>query len=120
MSRLAIQILATIFAALPISQAHAGRCSQDIHDTMIAVANRLGTVALQVQSSRETRYATMHRQPTPTTVAQAEAQLGAMSANAAKAFDESIERAGAADSLDDLQACRTALRDARRALVQPR
>src|ERR1700751_2355293 len=72
MSILRIQTLAGVLATLFISPANAGQCSQDIHETMLAVASRLAEMALEAHTSPETRYATMHRQPTPYTIAQAE------------------------------------------------
>jgi hypothetical protein len=120
MSKLRIQILAGILAVQSIPHAYASQCTQDIHETMIAVANRLATIASQGRPSPETRYATMHRQPTPMTVVQAEAQLGALPPTAIIAFDESMQRAAEADNANDLPSCRQALTDAQQALAQTR
>jgi hypothetical protein len=120
MSILRIQILVGILATLFISPASASLCSQDIHETMLVVASRLAAMALEARTSPETRYATMHRQPTPYTIAQAEAQLGALPREAVKTYDESMERAVDADSANNLPVCRQALMDAQHALVQTR
>jgi hypothetical protein len=55
----------------------------------------------------------MHRQPTPSSVAHAEAQLGEMSEKNIDAYDQAMERAVEADEGDNLAECEKALTEAR-------
>jgi hypothetical protein len=113
-------VLATVLIALCISPARASQCLQDIHETMLAVSTKLTEIAVEGRTSHETQYATMHRQPTPSTIAQAEALLGELPMTAAQAYDVSMRRATDADGVNNLASCRQALLEAQRALTQMR
>ena len=65
--------------------------------------------------ARETTAATMHRQPTPGSIAAAEERLGELSAQTAEAAARAMARARAADGAGDKSACERALADAQRA-----
>jgi hypothetical protein len=62
--------------------------------------------------------ATMHRQPTPRSIAAAEVQLGNVSKEQTEAVGAAMVRAGEADRVGDQSACEQALSDAERALSQ--
>jgi len=67
---------------------------------------------------RNCRSHTMHRQPTPRSIAGAEVQLGDVSKEQAEAVGAAMVRAREADRLGDKSACEQALSDAERALSQ--
>jgi hypothetical protein len=113
-------VLAIVSIVLCMSPARASQCSQDIHETMLAVSRKLTEIAVEGRTSHETQYATMHRQPTPSTIAQAEALLSELPITAAQAYDVSMRRATDADSVNNLVGCRQALIEAQRALRQMR
>jgi hypothetical protein len=60
--------------------------------------------------------ATMHRQPTPKSLAQAEERLGEISDKDAEAYLQAMARAVAADEAGNLAECEKALTEARRVL----
>ena len=64
----------------------------------------------------ESTDATMHRQPTPGSIAAAEERLGEMSPLKAAAVAQAMTRAREADSAGDKSACERALAEAQRAL----
>ncbi len=68
--------------------------------------------------ARESTAATMHRQPTPGSVAGAEVTLGDTSPEKVKAVGAAMAQARKADDADDRSACKRALADAQRALDQ--
>jgi hypothetical protein len=115
-----LNALATVLIALCISPARASQCTQDIHETMLAVSSKLTEIAVEGGTSHETQYATMHRQPTPSTIAQAEVLLGELPMTAAQVYDVSMRRDTDADSVNNLAGCRRALLEAQRALTQMR
>jgi hypothetical protein len=80
-----------IFAA-SISAGYAGPCSQEI-----------ATAA--VSSARESTAATMHRQPTPHSIATGESELGDLSPEQVTAVTALMARAREADSAGDESAC---------------
>ena len=66
--------------------------------------------------ARESSAATEHRQPTPGSIAAAEARLGELSPEKIAAVNAAMTRARAADQAGDKSACDEALADAQRAL----
>ena len=58
----------------------------------------------------------MHHQPTPSSVAGAEAQVGDLSEADAKAINEFMEEARKADIASDKQGCEKALAEAKKML----
>jgi hypothetical protein len=117
MSSFPIQMLASAALALAITPAHANQCSQDVHETMVEIADRLTAIAEAGRTARETQRATMHRQPTPSSIAQAEMQLGELPVTAIRAYQESMQRVADADSANNPLVCRQALKDVRDALT---
>ncbi len=118
----AIAILATglVFAtAVSVTApARAGPCTDDIYRQQVAFDRRLNTAAATGPTGAQTADATLHRQPTPNTVAQAEEKLGDISEDAAHAFGEAMRRARAADAAGDKTGCETALADGRTAIAK--
>ena len=91
------------------SAAHAGPCTGEIYDADIAINKRLDAAAAKGKSAAESTFATMHRQPTPQTVAGAEAKVGDLSEADVKALTEFMEEARKADAGGDRPACEKAL-----------
>jgi hypothetical protein len=107
-----VTVLGGVLLAVSTVQSSAGPCSQQIHDVRVAAASRLDAIAGAGKAGAETPYATMHRQPTPNSVAGAEAKLGELSAPDTDAFAQAMERADQADENGDLSSCEQALSDA--------
>jgi len=68
--------LSVLALALSTRASHAGPCTQRIVDIRMEIDQREKGVAARGTTGVETPGATMHRQPTPMSVAKAEAQLG--------------------------------------------
>jgi hypothetical protein len=66
----------------------------------------------------ESSAATMHRQPTPRSIATAESELGGLSPDQVKAAVSAMARAREADSANDESACKQAIADAEHVLGQ--
>jgi|SRR4051812_5099809 hypothetical protein len=100
---------AALFASMPA--AYAGPCSHEIdrvqHQIDAALEAKAGTGPI----ARESTAATMHREPTPGSIAAAEERLGEISPQKLAAIREAMRRARAADSAGDKSACEQALAD---------
>jgi hypothetical protein len=107
-----VTALGGVLLAVSTVQSSAGPCSQQIHDVRVAAANRLDAIAGAGTTGAETPAATMHRQPTPSSVAGAEAKLGELSAPDADAFAQAMQRADLADENGDQADCEQALSEA--------
>src|SRR5215470_16211494 len=108
---------AAVFAA-STSACYAGPCSQDIARLQAAMDARVGAAAAAGPRAAEGTAATMHRQPTPRSMATAESELGGLSPDQVKAARSAMTRARQADSANDESACKQAIADAERALGQ--
>ena len=104
--------LASVWAAT----AFAGPCSDDIARVQARYDARLDAVAASGPSAPQSTAATLHRQPTPNSVAGAEVKLGELSPEKADAFAAAMKRAHEADAAGNRDACMQALGDARLAL----
>ncbi len=101
---------ALFFLAEP---AFAGPCSGEIHDLQILLNDRLDAAAAHGKGAAQSKFAQLHRQPTPNSLANAEAQAGDISDADLKSIQQFMVQAHAADDRGDLAACRKALSDAR-------
>src|SRR5262245_32032553 len=112
------RLLAACAAALAasMSASYAGPCSQGIDAVQAAIDARLEATAATAPSARETTAATMHRQPTPGSVAGAETRLGDLPPQQVEAAKAAMARARDADRAGDQSACEQALADVRRVL----
>ena len=106
---------ATALAA-STSASYAGPCSHEIDRVQAAIDARLAADAAAGPAARESTAATMHRQPTPGSIAAAEAGLGEASPQKLDAIAAAMARAREADGAGNQGACEQALADARRAL----
>ena len=108
---------AAVFAA-STSAGYAGPCSQDIARLQAAMDAKLRPVTAAGPPAPESTAATMHRQPTPRSIATAESEVGGFSLEQAKAFAAAMARAREADSASDESACKQAVADVERVLGQ--
>jgi hypothetical protein len=89
--------------------AHAGPCTDRIYQTDLAVSKLLDVAAAQGRPAAESTFATMHRQPTPSTVASAEAKAGDLSLADFEAITKDMDEARNADDAGDRAGCEKAL-----------
>ena len=109
-----LPILGAAALAVLAGPAIAGPCAAQIDAAQAAVDARLAAVAAAGPSATESRAALLNRQPTPSSIAQAEEKLGEgeQAANALAA----LQLARKADSAGDKVACENAVLEARRML----
>jgi hypothetical protein len=96
--------------------AHAGPCTDRLDETDLAVAKLLDSAAANGRPAAETPFATMHRQPTPGSLAGAEDQAGDLTPDQATAITESMDAARHADDAGDRAGCERALNQVDRIL----
>lgn len=97
--------------------AFAGPCDSEIVRVQAEYDARLHAAAASGPAAAQSTAATMHRQPTPNSVAGAEVKLGELSPAKADAFAAAMKKARDADAAGDQGACEQALGDARGALA---
>jgi hypothetical protein len=105
--------MAFILGAAP---AHAGPCTDRIYQTDLDVAKLLDSAAAQGQTQPQSAFATMHRQPTPGSIASVEHEAGDLTSEEAQAITEAMDEARHADDEGDSAACEKALDDVDRML----
>jgi hypothetical protein len=94
----------------------AGPCTDEIYQAQIAIGKRLDAAAARGQAAPESNFATMHRQPTPGSVASAEAQVGDLSDADLNVLTQDMGEARKSDAAGDHAGCEKALADVRRIL----
>jgi hypothetical protein len=113
------QMMALVAAALALSTlpGFAGPCSQAIDQMQAKINARLkATADAGGRAAPESSAATMHRQPTPGSIAAAEGKLGELSPQTVETIAAAMTRARAADRAGDQSGCEQALADAQRTL----
>jgi hypothetical protein len=105
--------LTFILGAAP---AHAGPCTDRIYETDLDVAKLLGSAAVEGRPAPESAFATMHRQPTPGSIASAEHQAGDLTADPLQAVTEAMDEARHADDQGDDAGCEQAMNEVDRIL----
>jgi hypothetical protein len=100
---------ASLALVLFAAAAHAGPCTDRIYQTDLAVSKLLDAAAAQGRPAAESTFATMHRQPTPSTVASAEAKAGDLSLADLQAITADMDQARSADDAGDRAGCEKAL-----------
>ncbi len=113
--RIAIASGATALALLS-GEALAGPCTDEIYQAQIAIGKRLDAAAARGKAAPESTFATTHHQPTPSSVANAEAQVGDLSDADLNALTQDTDEARKADAAGDQAGCEKALADVRRIL----
>jgi hypothetical protein len=101
---------------LGAAAAHAGPCTDRIYQINLDVAKLLNSAAAQGRPARQSAFATMHRQPTPGSIATAEQQAGTLSDDEVQAITEAMDEARRADEAGDQDGCEKALSDVDRLL----
>jgi|SRR5579871_4278781 len=104
------------FALLLAGPASAGPCTGEIHDLQLALNAKLDALAARGRTAPQSTAATLHRQPTPDSLASAEAKAGDISEGDVAKIREFIAQARKADDANNPAACHKALGDARSAL----
>jgi type 1 fimbria pilin len=102
--------------AASISASFASPCSQDIDRVQATIDVKLEAQAAAGRSARESTAATMHRQPTPGSIAAAEVNLGDISADKIRAVEALMTRAREADRANNPSACEQTLAEVQRVL----
>ena len=102
--------------AASMSASYAGPCSHAIDRLQADIDAKLEAKAAAGASARESTAATMHRQPTPGSIAAAETKLGDVSPQKVEAVAAAMVRARVADHAGDQSTCERALADVQRAL----
>jgi hypothetical protein len=103
--------MAGIALILGATAAHAGPCTDRIYETDLEVAKLLNSAAAQGRPAPESTFATMHRQPTPGSVASAEQQAGDLTSDELQAITDAMDVARHADDAGDRAGCEKALSD---------
>jgi hypothetical protein len=103
-----------VLLALSASESFAGPCVQEIDRVQAGIDAKLEAQAAARRSARESTAATMHRQPTPDSIAATEVQLGEISPEQLQAAQTLMAQAREADRTGDRSACVQVLMTARR------
>ncbi len=103
--------MAGIAFILAAAAAHAGPCTDRIYQTDLEVAKLLNSAAAQGRPAPQSTFATMHRQPTPGSVASAEQEAGDLTSDELQAITEAMDVARHADDAGDRAGCEKALSD---------
>jgi hypothetical protein len=114
MCQLRLLVLAAAVAAS--TSALAGPCATQIDLMQARFDAKLEAAAKKGPTGRETNAATDHRQPTPDSIAAAEAKLGDISPRAVEVIESGMARARKADAAGDKGACEQALAEVQRAI----
>jgi hypothetical protein len=114
-----INLPSLVIAAMLVastSAAYAGPCAQEIDRMQARFDAKLEAAARKGPTARETTAATDHRQPTPDSIAAAEARIGDISPRTVEVIEAGMARARKADLAGDRGACEQALADVGRAI----
>ena len=99
-----------------LATSYAGPCTDEINLMQARLDAALEAKAATGPRADESTFATMHRQPTPKSLATVEEKLGSLSSEKADAVLQGMARARAADNAGDKDGCEQALVDVKRAL----
>ena len=103
-----------VVLAVSTSATFASPCSQEIDRVQSGIDAKLEAQAAAGRSARESTSATTHRQPTPGSIAAAEAELGDISSEQLQAVQVLMIEAREADGAGNQSACEQALGRVRR------
>ena len=109
---------AAVVLVTSITTSLAGPCSPQIDQMQAKIDAKLEAIAAAGRPARESTAATMHRQPTPESIAAAEANLGDVSPEKVQEAEAFMTRARDADRAGDQSACEQALAEAQRVIFQ--
>jgi hypothetical protein len=106
---------AATFVLSPLPS-YSGPCSRQIAEMQERVDAKLDSIAQAGATAKESVAATLGHQPTPRSIARAEAAIGDISPETQQALAGAMDRAREADARGDKTACDRALDDARLAI----
>ena len=107
-----------VVLAVSTSATFASPCSQEIDRMQAGIDAKLEAQAAAGRSARESTAATLHRQPTPGSIAAAEVNLGDISPEKVQVVEALMARAREADRAGDQSACEQALAEVQRVFFQ--
>jgi hypothetical protein len=93
-------------------------CTDRIYQADLKVEKLIDAAPANGKPAAQSTFATLHRQPTPGTVARAEEKAGDLSLAQVEAITRKLDDARDADEKGDRAACETALNDAERMLTR--
>jgi len=109
--------LSTVTFAASISATLAGPCSADIDAMMVRIDTVLNAeAAAGPGAQQQSTVAGRHVQPTPNSIAAAEAKVGGISPETIEQVRDAMARARSADAAGDDVACKEALAEAQRTI----
>lgn len=111
-----LSALSAAALALSISASHAGPCTKQIDRMQAQIDAKVEAIAAAGPFMREGTFAGMNNQPTPRSIAAAEARRGEISWQTLDTVRQAMVRARAADAASDARACRRALAEVGRAI----
>src|ERR1700679_3901382 len=97
---------AVILSMLP---SYSGPCSQQIEQTQDRIDAKLDSIARAGATAKQSVAATLSHQPTPRSIAKAEAAIGDISPETQRTLADAMDRAREADAVGDRTACDRAL-----------
>jgi hypothetical protein len=106
-------ILGAVVFTLVCVPALAGPCANEIYQADIAIGKWLDAAAAKGKAGDQSTFATMHRQPTPATIAGAEEQVGDIPAAVVEEVRAFMQAARKADEAGDKAGCEKALAEAK-------
>src|SRR5262249_27750138 len=106
----------TAALAASLTAGHAGPCTAQIDHMQKRIDAKLAANASSGPSARETVGARLRHQPTPESIAKAEAELGELPPTTVTSIRQAMAAARAADSAGDVSACEQALAIVQRAI----
>ena len=95
--------------AATASASNAGPCSSQISDMQAQIDAKLEAAAAAGPTARQGTFAGRHEQPTPRSMAAAEAESGELSSEVRQTIQDTMAQARAADAAGDLSGCQKAL-----------
>jgi hypothetical protein len=110
-----VALIGAFLAALA-QPSHAGPCSADIDATQARIDAKLEAEAAAGKTAPESTAATAHRQPTPDSIAGAEARIGDISGKLVHAVEVDMASARRDDAAGDENGCKEALSKVHKAL----
>jgi hypothetical protein len=116
MIRMRLPTAAAAALLASISATSAGPCSGEIDRVQARIDARLDAIAGAGPSAPESAAALRHHQPTPQSIAAAEAKLRELPSTAATVLREAMMRAREADGAGKASECEEALAEVRRAI----
>lgn len=116
-NRIATFVCAGAIVMMLSSSSFAGPCALEISRAQDRINSYLAFIAEAGGGARESVRATMHRQPTPATIAAAESALGELDRSRYETIATAIRQARDFDQRDDDVDCRKAIQNLDRAIA---